>query len=232
MKKQYVMLFLVSGLLLATATAEAQVMIGGRIGGGYGYGYGHVGGGYRRRPQSRAPRQTQPKFQPVVYASFGYGFPNLDANQFPEYYNLYKGSISQTGLVTGALDYRFSRYTSIGVMATYGKVNVPYYSYNSPSSLVEKGSLENWSVMLNLMQYTPISNTATMYLRGAIGVNSWNNNFTDGSGAKVPPPFTPSLLAYQVGIGARFNIAENMALFAEAGYGKYILHGGLSFSFH
>jgi len=222
MKKKYWLLLLISGLFMSTSFA--QVFIGGRIGGGFGYGGGYGGGYGHRRSQSR-PRQTYPTFKPEVYVSFGYGFPNLDAYQFPDYFGLNKGNISQTGPVTGSIDYRFSRSTSIGIMTTYGKVSVPYNDYNN--NYVGTTSIENWSVMLNLMQYAPLSNSATMYFRGAIGANIGTPVSTTSSISYTDFP----ALAYQISLGGRFKLTDNTAFFAEAGYGKYILLGGLSFTF-
>ena len=217
MKKKYYLLLLFCGFLMTTT--YAQVIIGGRIGGGYGYGHYRIG----RRPAPTSRRVVkQPPYNPVVYINLGYGFPNLDANQFPEYYGLYKGSVSQTGPVTASIDYRYSRYSSIGILATYGQVSVPYTDYNN----LYQGSskLENWSVMANFMQYAPLSSTATLYFREAIGANI-------GNATSTVFPFEPSTFAYQLGVGAKFDISKKTAFFAEAGYGKYILHGGLSFSF-
>jgi len=219
MKKKYYLLLFMCGLFLTTT--YAQVIIRGRIGGGYGYGYGH----YRtsRRLTSKQ-REKQPAYKPVVYLNVGYGFPNLDANQFSDYYGLYKGSLSQTGPVTASIDYRYSRYASIGILTTYGKVNLPYY--NGSNNLQGNSSLENWSVMANFMQYSPLSNTAIVYFREAIGVNVG----TEVSTGNIPP-IESNTLAYQLGVGAKFDISKNTAFFAEAGYGKYIFQGGVSFSF-
>src|ERR1700760_349257 len=122
--------------------AQVGVYIGPR------FGYGPV----YRRPHYRYPRrQNLPPFQPSVNVSFGYGFPNLDKNELPEFYNLYKGTVtSQTGPITGAVDYRFSRAMSIGVMVTHGTVKAPYYNYNDQSTPAFTGSLDNWSVMFDL----------------------------------------------------------------------------------
>jgi len=38
-------------------------------------------------------------------------------------------------------------------------------------------------------------------------------------------------LAYQVSFGAKFHLSKEAGLFLEAGYGKYILNGGLALSF-
>ena len=67
------------------------------------------------------------------------------------------------------------------------------------------------------------------YLRTAIGFNLWDQNFTDGTGNKINVPNTLPDLAYQLGLGVKFKITERTGLFIEGGYGKYILHGGLSF---
>jgi len=213
---------------------EAQVYIGGRIGGGFGYGSGMGRMRYgvhtysRRQPKKKS---NEPPFKPVVYVSIGYGFPNLDASQLPDnnYINNYnKGLSSSSGPITGAIDYRFSRNTSIGVMTTYGKVSAPYTNSNNIN--VGTGSIETWSALLNLMNYAPLSNTATMYFRVAFGANiNSTTTFKDVSGETLL--ISPANFAYQVGLGVKLDIAKNTALFAEAGYGKYILHGGLSFAF-
>ena len=225
MIKKYCLLIVLASLIL-TSGAEAQIYLGGRIGGGFGYGggYGRIRGGGGRR--TSRPKEKQPYFKPVVYVSFGYGFPNLDANQLPNnpyVYGYTQGNISSSGPITGSIDYRFSRNTSIGVMTTYGKVSAPYSNGGTVS-------LENWSVMLNFMQYAPMSNTATLYFRGAIGANIPTTTYSDQNTANNLY-FSSDALAYQVGLGARFDLTSTTALFAEAGYGKYILHGGISFAF-
>jgi len=219
---KYLISFLVCTLCFcALAEAQVGVYIGPRPG---------YGRGYRHRPQR--PQQNLPSFQPTVNLSFGYGFPNLDKDQLPDFFNLYKGSTtSQTGPITGAIDYRFSRNMSIGVLVTHGKVKVPYYNYNEPSSAVFTGSLDNWGVMLNFMRYIQATEKITPYIRTAIGINTWQQNYTDAQGNKVNMDGSPSELAYQVGLGANFYLSKNAGLFLEAGYGKYILHGGLTFKF-
>ena len=125
MNKYLVSLLICIFCFSALSEAQVGVYIGPRMG------YGH---GYRHRPQTRQQRDL-PGFQPTVNLSFGYGFPNLDKDELPDFYNLYKGTTtSQTGPITGAIDYRFSRNMSIGVLVTHGNVSVPYYNYNEPSS--------------------------------------------------------------------------------------------------
>ncbi len=219
---KYAVSFLIC-IFCFSALSEAQVgvYIGPRMG---------YGPRYRHRPGQQ--RRDLPKFEPSVNVSFGYGFPNLDKDQLPDFYNLYKGTTtSQTGPVTGAIDYRFSRNMSIGVLVTHGKVTVPYYNYNESSSPQLTGSLDNWSVMLNFMRYIQTNGKVSPYLRTAIGINTWQQNYTDAQGNKMNMEGTPSELAYQVGLGANFYLSKNAGLFLEGGYGKYILHGGLTFKF-
>lgn len=188
-----------------------------------------------RRPQP--PRQNLQKrtaFEPTLNLSIGYGFPNLDKEQLVNFYDTYKGTTSQTGPFTGAIDYQFSPNMSIGVMGTYGKASTPYYNYSSSNTLSPDftGKLENWSVMLNLMTYFPTYNRKVEpYLRTAIGINDWKVDYTDATGAKVYEPDEPTQLAYQASLGARFNISKNAGLYIEGGYGKYILNGGLTLKF-
>jgi hypothetical protein len=99
---------------------------------------------------------------------------------------------------------------SIGVMGTYGKVTAPYYDYNSNSATPTfTGSLENWSVMLNIMSLAPTYNNAIEpYVRTALGINNWTQNYLDQSGNKAANIPDPSELAYQVSLGARFNLSK------------------------
>jgi hypothetical protein len=212
--------------LLFTLTSEAQYM----------YYYARPHARMYRRPAPQRQRQAPPKrpvFQPTVNFSFGYGFPNLDKDQFVSFANAYMGTVSQKGPFVGAVDYQFSRNMSIGVMGTYGKVKAPYYDYNSNSSLPTfTGSLENWSVMLNVMSYMPTyNNSIEPYLRTAIGINNWTQNYLDNAGNKAANIPDPSELAYQVSLGARFNLSKGAGFYIEGGYGKYILTGGLTLKF-
>ena len=159
-------------------------------------------------------------------------FPNLDKDQLAEFYQEYKGTPTQTGPVTAALDYQFSRYNSIGIMGTYGKVSVPYIDYTSNNSIPSfTGRLENWSVLFNMMSYLPGSQTVNPYIRTAIGINNWKQDYVNPDGSKAAAAEDPTSLAYQVSIGARFNFSPNAGFYVEAGYGKYIVNGGLTFRF-
>jgi hypothetical protein len=84
--------------------ASAQVGIFGP-----GYPRGGYGSPYPSRTPGRVIRQPQPKFDPVVHFSLGYGYPNLDANELAGFYNYYRGPVTQTGPITGAVDIQYSR---------------------------------------------------------------------------------------------------------------------------
>ena len=209
--------------LLIAIASEAQV---------YHYGRPRMRMYRRPPPQRQAPRR-KPPFQPTVNFSFGYGLPNLDKEQFISFVNAYMGTVTQKGPFTGAVDYQFSRNMSIGVLGTYGKVTTPYYQYNSTGSTPSfTGSLENWSVMLNIMSCMPTyNNQIEPYIRTAIGLNNWTQNYLDESGNKAADLPEPSQLAYQVSLGTRINLSKGAGFYVEAGYGKYILNGGLTLKF-
>lgn len=217
MRQKFVFIFL--ALIFINAAADAQ--------------FRRVQGRPRHgRPQQKI-REKLPRFTPTVNLSFGYGFPALDKDFLPEFYEAYRGNVSQTGSITGALDYQFSRRMSVGIVVTHNKVSAPYYDYYSSSSVPAfTADLNNWSFMLNITRYIPLSAAVTPYIKTAIGINAWQQTYTDvhGNEAPVIPAALPDL-AYQVGLGARFNVSKNAGLFIEAGYGKYIAHGGLSLRF-
>ena len=208
---------------LACEVADAQVRVRVRPGVGYPR--------YRKVTKRTVVKKTvTEKFKPTVLLSAGYGFPNLDKEQLADFRYYYKGDYSQTGPITAALDYRFSRMMSIGLLVSHGKTSVPYY--DGSNAKVLDGSLDNWAFMLNLVRYMPINNSkVTPYLRTAIGVNTWKQDYIDAAGNKLNYIEKPSELAYQAGLGAQFSLSDNARIFLEAGYGKYILHGGLSFVF-
>lgn len=187
-----------------------------------------------RRPMRRPGneiRRDQPKFEPSVNLSFGYGFPNVDKESLVNFSGMHRGNAMQTGPITGAINYRFSRNMGIGLLVTHGKVAVPYYDVYTGQEAI-KGSLDNWSFMLDLVRYIPIHESrVTPYIRTAIGINNWKQDYTAVTGEKLNYISNPSDFAYQAGIGANISVSKNAGFFLEAGYGKYILHGGLSFKF-
>lgn len=190
---------------------------------------------FRMRPRYRRPAQQasrQSDYKPALSLSFGYGYPNLDKNYLLDFYQYNRGSVTQKGPAFGSLDYRFNRNTSIGAMVSYGKVEAPYYAYNSsaPATPDFTGYLTNWSAMLNLVRYMPGSTTVSPYLRTAFGVNVWNQNYLNAVGNKVITalPDAPAF-AYQASLGVKFHFTQHAGAFVEAGYGKYIVSGGLTF---
>jgi hypothetical protein len=188
---------------------------------------------YRQRPYEDRDRPQLPSFKPSVNVSIGYGFPNVDESYLPDYYNTLRGGTSQWGPVTAAVDYQFNRRMSIGVLVTHGSVSAPYYNRVYSSSFPDfTAKFDNWSFMLDIVKYVPVSAKIIPYTRIAIGVNSWKQSYTDIHGNAVPVEDAdlPDL-AYQAAIGVKFKMAKNAGFFAEAGYGKYILHGGLSLKF-
>lgn len=227
MRIKYFSLLLVAGML-GTTVAESQAIFVPR------------GGGYYRprprrmvRPVPQNMRRQLPPFQPTVNLSIGYGYPNLDKNYLPQYTNAYSGSISQTGPITGSVDYRFSRNMSIGATVSHGWVSAPYYNYSNNSATPDfNAKLDNWAFMLNIKSYFSSGGKVEPYLRTSIGVNEWKQDYTDGTGAKINMPgMDLPDLAYQVGLGAEFKLSKNAAFYVEAGYGKYIVNGGLTFKF-
>lgn len=226
MRKQLLVL-MVLGLALFE-TASAQVGIGIGVGPRYGYGGGMYGRGYPRQP-GRVRRQAMPAFTPEVHLAIGYGFPNVDGNSLAGFYNYYRGPLTQTGPVTASLDYRYSRFQSAGIMVTHGNVSANYFDYNNSSAPALNGSLDNWSVMLNLVNYVPAAGRVSPYLRTAIGLNIWKQDYSYANGSKLYDLPEPSQFAYQIGLGANIHLSRSTGLFLEAGYGKYIVHGGLSF---
>src|ERR1700690_333230 len=117
MKKYFIALSICFFCFASAVDAQVGVYIGPRF--GYGPGYGP------RYPRRRM-NENLPPFKPTINISFGYGFPNLDKYALPEFSNMYQGTTtSQLGPVTGAIDYRFTRNMSIGVLVTHGKVTAP-----------------------------------------------------------------------------------------------------------
>ena len=208
--------FLLAAVLTTTA-AESQVIV--------------VSPPPRRPIAARKHlRENGPVFRPSWNLSVGYGFPNVDRQYLPEYYAISQGNISQSGIVTGALNYQFSRRMSIGIMVAHGSVSAPYYDYYSSVALPDfSARLETWSFMINLVRYIPVSRRVTPYIKTAIGFNSWKQEYKDANGNKaaVTPVDLPDF-AHQVALGVKFRLSERAAFFVEGGYGKYIVLGGLS----
>jgi len=229
--------FTVLLISMATTQLSAQIMrfgFGPRMRGSY---YSRP---YRQQKQQNTDKKEEqlPKFVPTVNISVGYGYPNLDKYLLPDLSNAgyIKGDYQQTGILTGAIDYQFNRFTSIGLMGAYGNNSVPYYAVGAgpTDAPVYNATLKGWSVMANLMNYfAPVDQAKVNgYIRLAAGVNVWDQKITDANGVKQNNIATnPTEFAYQVSLGADFNLSPRAAIFVEGGYGKYILNGGLKFKF-
>src|SRR3954464_7980887 len=133
----FICLLVVTGIG-AQAQVYGKIFIGPRYGYGYRrppmrmYGHQPVNSQYRQHRE----RPQLPPFQPSVNISFGYSYPNLDYTHFANFFNMYKGNVSnQTGPFTGAIDYQFSRFMSSGVLGTYGKVTLPYYGMDNTTGI-------------------------------------------------------------------------------------------------
>src|SRR4051812_49124153 len=104
MKKS--LLILITLLAVFSIAGEAQH---------YYYGRPRMRMRVQRRPPP-PPAQNYPKrppFEPTLNFSIGYGFPNLDKDQLAGFIDAYKGTVTQKGPITGAVDYQFSRNMSI-----------------------------------------------------------------------------------------------------------------------
>jgi len=116
-----------------------------------------------------------------VHVNLGFGFPNLDKYELPDFYHFDQGSASQTGPFMGSVDYQFNRRMSVGVLITHGMVSTPYYNWNNGTNTPDfTGRLNNTAVMLDLVRYLPSGPAVTPYFRTAIGVNIWQQDYTDG----------------------------------------------------
>jgi hypothetical protein len=183
------------------------------------------------RHPARQRKLAAASFKRTFSMSIGYGLPNVDKKYLPWYYDAYYGSNSQKGPVTASLDYRFSRKMSIGFMVTHGTVSAPYYDYFSGLPAFNT-KLDNWGFMLNLVRYFRAGPKIAPYFHTAIGFNKWTQEYTDPAGNKLSMPEAdlPSF-SRQIALGVKYNVSSHAGLFVEAGYGKYILNGGLSLQF-
>jgi opacity protein-like surface antigen len=189
------------------------------------------GRSYNRDREYRRQRfQEIQNFKPSLDVSIGYGFPNLDKYLLTDFYNYYQGSTTQTGPVIASVDYHFTPRMAIGVMVNYGKVSRPYYNaYTGEQEFT--GSITNTAVLLNFTRYMGNSQKILPYTRTAIGINTGTSKYLTNDGAKAADTDDGTSLAYQVGLGVQFNATKNGGFFVEAGYGKYILAGGLKLRF-
>ncbi len=211
MRKSFI---LAAVLIVSVSSSYAQ----------YGPRYGNRGGYHRQS------RQDQSDFDPSFNLSIGYGFPNLDYYLLDEFYGYYHGSSTYTGPIVIDASYQFNPRISIGIMATYGKVSRSYYSFDTNIKTFT-GSLTNTSVMLDFVRYMPASKKVAPYIRTAIGFNTGMGKYLDQNGQKFFDPSDGTTFAYQAGLGVQFYMSKMAGFFVEAGYGKYIISGGLALKF-
>jgi opacity protein-like surface antigen len=206
------------GLILVACFYESNAQYGGR--GRYG----------RDREYRRERLRELQNFKPSLDVSIGYGFPNLDKYLLADFYNYYQGGTTQSGPIIASIDYRFTPRMAIGVMVNYGKVSRPYYNYYTGEQDFT-GSITNTAILLNFTRYMGFSQKIVPYTRTAIGINTGESKYLAGDGSKAADTDEGTSLAYQVGLGVQFNATKHGGFFVEAGYGKYIIAGGLKMRF-
>ncbi len=212
------------GIMLVACFYESNAQYGG----GYGGGYGRYG---RARGYRQQQFREMENFKPSLDVSIGYGFPNLDKYLLNDFYGYNTGSATQTGPIIASLDYHFAPRMAIGVMVNYGKVSRPYYDYNTGVQDFT-GSLTNTAVLLNFTRYMGgASQKVVPYTRTAIGFNTGEAKYLNADGSKAANTDDGTTLAYQVGLGVQVNATKNGGFFVEAGYGKYIVAGGVKLKF-
>jgi hypothetical protein len=228
MRKISLTTFILIALGWQVASAQFGFGFAPRIGiGGLGVGSMRTYGNSSRRYSKSS---NQPKFTPIYHFSLGYGFSNLDKSQLINFSNLGLGISTQSGPIIGAFDCQYSRNAAIGLLISHEKVNGSYYDLNYiPSPLMATGSLDNWSIMLNMMNYMPAGENISPFIRTAIGMNFWSQQYIDANANLIPVYSDPSQLAYQLSLGANIHLSKNTGILVEAGYGKYILHVGLTY---
>jgi hypothetical protein len=215
------------GILLGIMLVACFYESNAQYGGGYG-GYGRYG---RAREYRQQQVREMENFKPSLDVSIGYGFPNLDKYLLNDFYGYYTGNATQTGPIVASLDYHFAPRMAIGVMVNYGKESRPYYDYNSGQQDFS-GSLTNTAVLLNFTRYMGGSSQKIVpYTRTAIGFNTGEAKYLNNDGSKAANTDDGTTLAYQVGLGVQINATKNGGFFVEAGYGKYIVAGGVKLKF-
>lgn len=208
------------GLILVACFYESNAQYGGRFGRSQD----------RDREYRRERIQELQTFKPSLDVSIGYGFSNLDKYLLTDFYNYYSASGTQSGPIIASVDYHFTPRMAIGVMVNYGKVSRPYYSYSTGEQTFT-GSLTNTAILLNFTRYMGMSQKIMPYTRTAIGINTGQSKYLASDGSKAADADNETSLAYQVGLGVQFNVTKHGGFFVEAGYGKYIVSGGLKMHF-
>lgn len=221
MNRKNISLFFITAFLITTTT-NAQIIVRTRS-----------GITVLKQVRQNKHRKDE-KFKLHFHVSTGYGIPNVDQSYLPEYYSFSRSRIYEKGPFTGSLDLQLNKKTSVGLLVTSGSVSAAYHNYNPNSPLQEfTGRFDNYSVMFSLNRYLTVNSKIIPYTRIAMGVNLWKQSYidSDGANADVSQVDLPEL-AFQASVGVKLKIVRAIALFVDAGYGKYILNAGFSFSFY
>lgn len=160
-----------------------------------------------------------------VSLSLGAGFPNLDTRYLPAFDGMSMSGATGSAVVSGSLTCRVTRRLEAGVTTTYGSVSA---SYSEPGSVGSagfpgfSGKLEGWTIMATLQRTFPMGRRVSAYIKTALGAHLWTQSYTEpGVSADLP------VLAKQVCGGVRLRCLRRAGLFVEAGYGEYVVLGGI-----
>ncbi|HTJ10472.1 MAG TPA: hypothetical protein VL547_00525 [Dinghuibacter sp.] len=157
-----------------------------------------------------------------VSFSVGAGLPNLDTRYLPAFDGMSMGGVTRSAVVTGSLMCRVTRRLEAGVTTTYGSVSASYSEPGSVGFSGFSGKLEDWTIMATLQRTFPMGRRVSAYIKTALGAHLWTQSYTEpGASADLP------VLAKQVCGGVRLRCLRRAGLFVEAGYGEYVVLGGI-----
>ncbi|MEO8146433.1 MAG: outer membrane beta-barrel protein [Bacteroidia bacterium] len=174
--------------------------------------------------------------------SVGYGFPNLAKSYFSVWddANLYdRSSLGGFGPLhlkfEHALNEKFGIGLSLNLVSANGKYS--YESYNNNGVLTDytdEFSMSGWSALARLNWHFFNSDKFDPYWGFGIGYRSAKWKYTYGDPDYSTENITAKTLiplGFEITIGARYYVAENIGIYAETGLAKSIIQFGVSYKF-
>lgn len=166
--------------------------------------------------------------------TIGYGFPNIGKSilKIGNSAGVTDSKITGVGPLHAKYEYAVSDKVGVGVSVGYVSFADEYTQNSGGPTYKYKDAITSLGILARFNYHFGGNDKVDPYVGIGAGYNNWSlkttTNDPDGTGNSITIPIK---VGFEGGVGVRYYFTPNIGAYAELGYGKSILQGGLAFKF-
>jgi opacity protein-like surface antigen len=174
-------------------------------------------------------------YQGSSTVTIGYGFPNIGKSilKIGNSAGVTDSKITGVGPIHVKYEYAVSDKVGVGVSLGYVSFADEYTQDNGGAAPYKyKDAITSFGILARFNYHFGGNEKVDPYVGLGAGYNNWTAKTTTNDPDGIGNTFTiPIKIGFEGGVGVRYYFTPNIGAYAELGYGKSILQGGLAFKF-